>query len=993
MLAVQRWVKPRISLDKTSGTCLPAPDRSFPSMTCDDPGPGARALRRLVAVAREDSRVPRLALAVLMPSNPLEVASPAENAPSEEWSDLAALELVRAARSGERRRFWLALRAARRALEIDPANRRALFNQALAQEQLFLDEAAKDSWRRYIEAEPQAAWRQEATAHLELLSRPTLYDAWPAMASELMTGLSSERLPELSGFVSEVRQLFLGEYLALWGAEPFDDRLCDDSPRWQAIGAAHQDLSGDPLIADIVGWLASALCRPDPPPELRGALARIVEALELYDASQSAASLTLLQEARPHLERSGSPLLPLAELYSAINVFALNRYAEAAARFQELEPQLLSRGFLFLAARAAWLQGTIALRSEDLAGAVEHYHRAQQIFDRGADLSHAAAVRGLIAETLARMGRFEEAWQSGLEGLGEARRLGQPHRLYTSCSLLGIVAALEGAYDLATELQACAAQHVLALGNEAARADVLLWQAAWLHRAGRAEPAGEVLEQARRFVELITDRDERRQATADLALIEGVLVLPREPRWALGRLAAAIGFFDEIGHHYYASDARLLQASAAQRLGDGAQAEESLVAALHLHERFRVGDVNPQSRLATLQGDQSIYDRLVRFQLDEHRDLWRALFFADRGKQDRYSPIPAAADQIEAETAATVAKWRQELAALPPWVTVVSYQMLPDELVTWVLRPGEAPELHRAPPPPPVSSRPSSVRDPAWVELLSAPLRGRVAADGLLVVVADKEINDFPAARLEAGPDGAPVIETAAVLVAPSVDDFLAGHPRRRPGHALASIQAFLAPELAPEAGDLPELRPSRREAAALAENFREVEIWEAGEATSGRFLDSLRRPGVVHFSGHVQVDERQPLDSALLFTADAARHDGRLTARELYGGGRYEATLVSLAGCGSSAAPRSLPLSLTMVRPFLRAGVPAVLGSLRPLPDEVFVAFMTTFYGELGRSGSVFPAFRNTQLRLARSSPPGDLLWAEIQLYAGREVLEMRRH
>lgn len=994
MLQDERWVKPRISLDQTALSCLPAQGRSL-SMSCGDGRPSARALRRLVAIAKKDPPSTRIAVSALLGFGPRTGLQPSEEAFSDEWSDFAALELLRAYRAGDRRRSWSALQATRRALELDASNRRALFNQALAQEQLFLDEAARESWRLYLEVEPDDAWRWEAEAHLERLDRPTVHDDWQAVVSELMSAQSSGRLPELSPrFVSEVRELFLGQYLERWAAEPFDATLCTDSGRWQAIGEVHESVTGDVLITESVQWLTAEFCSPRRSRGTRRALAWIAEALELYDRSDSAASLSLLQKARPPLESGDSPLLALVDLYSAVNVFALNRYGEAEARFQELEPRFLSRGFLFLAARAAWLQGTIALRKQDLASAVEHYRRAQALFDRLSDLSHGAAIRGLIAETLARMGLFQDAWRSGLEGIGQARHLGHAHRLYTSCSLLGIVAALEGAYDLATEYQECAAKYVRTLANHAAETDVLLWQAAWLHRAGKPERARKSLDEARRSAEEIADEDEQRQARADLALIEGVLDWKAAPRTALKRLAVAIEFFDEIGHHYYASDARLLQASAAEGIGNLEMAEESLLGALQLHETFRVGDSNPESRLTMLHNDHSIYDRLVRFQLDQREDPWRALFFADRGKQDRYSPIRPAASRLDHEISATVARWQQALERLPQWVTVVSYQLLADELVAWVLRPGQALELSRAPrPAPALVARQAPSRDPSWADLLSAPLRDRVTANGLLVVVADKQLNDFPVARLTPSPDGALVVQTAAVVAATSVDDFLTGQPERQHSQALGSVQAFLAPLPSRAISELPPLEPSSFEVAALAENFRDVEIWKGAEATAGRFLGSVRRPGVLHFSGHVLVDERQPLESALLFSADSTREDGRVTARELYTLGHSAASLVSLAGCGSSAAPRSLPLSFTLVRPFLSAGVPAALGSLRPLPDDLFVRFMTAFYRELGRTQSVLLAFRNAQRRLISSSPREDLRWAEIQLYATQDILEMRRN
>jgi len=93
-------------------------------------------------------------------------------------SDLSALYAERAHAKASPEDYVTSLEMAERAVAIDPNLAVAVFNRALALEQLFLLKAARDGWRRYLEIDAYSPWAAEARAHLaETLSNPVRQSA------------------------------------------------------------------------------------------------------------------------------------------------------------------------------------------------------------------------------------------------------------------------------------------------------------------------------------------------------------------------------------------------------------------------------------------------------------------------------------------------------------------------------------------------------------------------------------------------------------------------------------------------------------------------------------------------------------------------------------------------------------------------------------------------------------------------------------------------
>ena len=84
-------------------------------------------------------------------------------------SDLAALLLVRAGRNQSYVDLAAAVEASEKALEQDSTLEEALFNHALALEQIRFETEAAADWRAYLAVDSESEWAEEARRHVAAL--------------------------------------------------------------------------------------------------------------------------------------------------------------------------------------------------------------------------------------------------------------------------------------------------------------------------------------------------------------------------------------------------------------------------------------------------------------------------------------------------------------------------------------------------------------------------------------------------------------------------------------------------------------------------------------------------------------------------------------------------------------------------------------------------------------------------------------------------------
>ncbi|MBM4261865.1 MAG: CHAT domain-containing protein [Deltaproteobacteria bacterium] len=129
----------------------------------------------------------------------------------------------------------------------------------------------------------------------------------------------------------------------------------------------------------------------------------------------------------------------------------------------------------------------------------------------------------------------------------------------------------------------------------------------------------------------------------------------------------------------------------------------------------------------------------------------------------------------------------------------------------------------------------------------------------------------------------------------------------------------------------------------------------------------------IIHFATHAQLNENDPLSSAVLLAKDG-KEDGRLEVREIFGMD-LKANLVVRSGCETGLGKLSTGDELVgLTRAFIYAGTPSVVASLWKVDDASTAQLIGNFYKNL-KSMTKVEALRQAQLQLIRGEGRSELL------------------
>lgn len=276
---------------------------------------------------------------------------------------------------------------------------------------------------------------------------------------------------------------------------------------------------------------------------------------------------------------------------------------------------------------------------------------------------------------------------------------------------------------------------------------------------------------------------------------------------------------------------------------------------------------------------------------------------------------------------------------------------------------------------------------------LVAPAEAQIELASRLLVVPDGPLHGLPFAALlrPAGGEGLPAAERYLVARrplhtvlslslyrqlaedGPAVTDGAALFGDPRSGGAGASDAGDFADATASRGDSLAPLPASRLEVESIAELLGpRAHAFVGGDATEGAARTAGDGVRYLHFATHALLDERFPLDSALVLSpaaeGDPEGFNGLLQAWEIFESVRVDADLVTLSACRSGLG-RELPGEgiQGLTRAFLFAGAPSVVAASWRVSDRSTAALMTRFYARLNAGESKDHALRAAQLDLAR--------------------------
>jgi CHAT domain-containing protein len=915
-------------------------------------------------------------------------------------NDLAALYLARARREDHPEDLLAALEAAGEALRRAPADLPAQYNRALALQRLGLAPSARGAWRIYLQRDPRSAWAERARLHLARLDRASEPLPRTAVRAQLADAARRGRTADLAAIVARspqaARELAESEALTAWGAawQAGDDRA---ARAWLAVARGVGDglatRGGEHLTADAVAVIDGALAAPHAARD-RGHAASLAslaaghraygDGVGAFARGQFEAAARRLALAERLLARAASPFAARAAYEGARCVYFRSDYDLVLDTLEPLlRPAGAGRRSPALRAGCLRLRGLIRLLRMDPSGALADLTSAATLLGGLGEAGNASSVQTMIGTALDNLGDSATAWRHLHLGLLAARAAGDP-------------APLNGAYGESVEaaLRLGHPQAALAFADEyvdqartgaalPVRIGSLLLRAACHVELHGAAAADADLAGARPLINRLEDMGQRRSLLGDLYYAAGRAALLTSARRALRTLDQAVAIYER--NDYRLLLAALLAERARARLaaGDDAGAEADLAAAIGERERQRRQVTDAEHRIGFFTRDRALFDEMVNLQLARGRpDL--AFEYAERGRaRGLLDAALGQGDQRAADTPGAAAPLRaRDLAArLPRGVTLIEYQIFADRAMAWCARRGSAPALHAMAATPFALTRAvadlrralgaghdaaAAAMAGTLYEILLAPLLAEVPARDRLVIVPDGALHDLPFPLLRDPRTGRFLIASHVVSLAPSAALYLRACDRARGLARLAAGSSLVVLDPAFDVAAfpaLPRLVGTGADARALARLGLPMITLSGEEATAERFLDVASRSSVVHFGGHAVVNPANGMLSALVL-APHFGNSGALYARDLWRRRLARTRLVVLAACdalgGSEDAGEGV---ISLGRGFLAAGVPAVVASVAPIPDEGFSAFFDAFYSRLATGVDVATALAATQL------------------------------
>jgi hypothetical protein len=530
------------------------------------------------------------------------------------------------------------------------------------------------------------------------------------------------------------------------------------------------------------------------------------------------------------------------------------------------------------------------------------------------------------------------------------------------------------------------------------------------------------------------DESVRQAILARIAQVEGESLTRSDPRRAIALLTEAIQRSGSAEYHSFRATLLIDRAEAYRQARQPQEAKRDLEAAL---AEVRAEEKDLLERRQPGQGEpfwsgyfnrfQDVYRILIR-QLVDEGDQVKAFAYAEKARAFeplnlvlRLRAVPEAFVRFAHD--GEPLPLEQIQASLPRGTFLLEYCVLADRTFAWLVSRDHfepftlavgrdqiqawTTSLHRAAGQRLASSFEAGLSVP-FPALLAQPWsrieqlsRGMGEEERRLVLVPDGPIHGLPfaALRLPAARSPRYLVEALPVSVAASAtlyafslarDAALPSNPRPRvllvgdPAYDPRSELTRGLPPLAHAREEIQEIRKvyAHRPGGPCA---AEVKALTGRDATVHGLLSQARNSTVVYLASHAVANPMAPHDSMLLLAPSRGQSEA-LNAEEMLGQLELEKTrLCVLAACSTSGGHPVGPEGLAaLVRPFIAAGVPGIVGTLWDVESQPAASLMPAFHRYFWAGHDAAAALRLAQLDLLKAQKPGrssPLAWAPFQV------------
>jgi CHAT domain-containing protein/tetratricopeptide (TPR) repeat protein len=876
--------------------------------------------------------------------------------------DLSAALLMRGGRHKSVRDVVEALDVSAQAVRIEPRNRAARFDIAVALSELGLADEARQAWSDYLGVDSTSLWTVQASLYLADARRvvhgaenDSLVDAHPSLESLALRDAQHARL------------VGWDTLLVTWARAALIDNRAEQSRALRVterLGDAIVDAHGDGSLATA----ARAIANPTLPAGSVRALARGHLA---YAAGQRAYEQGDFAHARGLFERAiqnakvSPALLAWSRIFHAATLIYLGNSDPGTRELRRVLARIDASKYPALVARSHWMLGTTMLRADRVRAALHEFDLAAGLFEASREGENLGAVRCLIADTKFRVGTRDdyEAMHQALQTLLPYRRSVWLHDLlYTAAK----AAAADGYANAALYFQREGITVASSTAEPLSIVEARLSLARLLTALNRPADALREVDASRRDLFVLHSPYAHDWLDADLRLTMAEL---RPASMSPRDIDPAVRFFSRHKIELRLIPALLARAKLSLGMGREGSATSDLRRAASL---IRVAgariDPGPE-RDALMESSRGVFDELTR--LAVHRGANReALTYQRLSGAWVHPPTPDG-----------------RTSARPPGA-VLQYALIDDTLYAWVDAQGRV-SLERWP----IARSTLESDENALFGAVSLAgddtdlrtLLGRLFDEIVRPVVGALPNDSGPVTVVENG--DLISVPFAALWNSATSRYFIQDHILRYSMSGTSEAQRSSAPPsrwtrvalIADPAFDRrldPELRPlaaARTEVEAVARLYHQPRTLVGQQASSAAVSGLLRWAEIVHYAGHVEYDDGQPEASRLVLAGDAGSQAGEdIRPRDIRSMDLRRARLVVLSSCQALPAGTRRGQGLAnLASSFLEAGALGIVAGQWPVNDARTAQLMISFHTFYARSGSAAASLRSAQLAMLHSGSP----------------------
>ena len=891
-------------------------------------------------------------------------------------ADLGSAYYLRAESIDRSVDYGNAIESLGKALEKSPEDPVALFNRALACERMFLYTQAVDDWQHYLRIDPQGEWADEARKrlaavrnkvgqHQKSLAEPLLEPREIARAGANEFGLHAKIDDRLEDYL----RVALAEWLPAMHSGTVD---AQSSATAAAYALAH-DLASEHRDQ----WLEDLLASRESP-KFATAIAALNRAMERNAKGDPADAERDAEQAKRLFAEAGN----LAGYLRAASeqIYAFHRAArskECLARETDASEQLGERPY-------SWIRAQLDMERASCLSMLGELGQAEKLAIAGGEVAASSGYNnlrlrsiGYLAGLAADTGDSNRAWEQNSLGLRQYWQGTYPsQRAYQFYDELDALAEEQNLRYLAVSFAREAVQAISVTDNQSVEAMARYQLARMAKMASNFEEASREFARAGTILGKLPSNDATQLYALDAAVSLADIELQRgEVAQAAARLAgvqARIATVDNypIALRFYQTSGKL-----AQIRGQNNEAKQAFIAAVEIGEWGLQSLNDERDRLTWSRETSEAYRSLTEFELntvgrpETALEIWE--WYKSAGLRSRQHPKNAerginfgalARQELPALDAinASLPSLRQE--------TIISYAEFTDGLAIfayddrgirekWVPVPAESltaeaqrfRDLCADPTSDLVTLKQVGRQLYQW---LIAPIAQDISTDRALVVEPDRNLQDVPFRAL-VGSDGKYLSELFTLLLSPGFAYELqlnSSIPISRTDRALVvGAPALVDPG---NRNDLKALPDALHEAESVGLRFDDPRVITGRAATLEAVEQELPSASIFHFAGHAV---SSPGGAGLVLANPAANYWNELDRARLLDAGRLhgrkfpQCQLVVLSACATTSSGISgLASPESLVRAFLRTGVPHVVASDWNVDSAVTASFMNDFYAAL---------------------------------------------